>query len=80
LYNQLLEENLKKIIMPYSEVQLDFIAKSIGLNLDEVQQKLSEMILDQKIDGTLDQGRGCLILFEKLDVNVNTNFKLIGLP
>jgi 26S proteasome regulatory subunit N6 len=26
---------------------------------------LSEMILDEKIDGTLDQGRDCLIIYEK---------------
>lgn len=26
LYNQLLEDNLKKILEPYSEVQIDFIA------------------------------------------------------
>ena len=27
LYNNLLEDNLKKIIEPYSEVQIDFVAK-----------------------------------------------------
>jgi 26S proteasome regulatory subunit N6 len=27
--------------------------------------KLSEMILDEKIRGTLDQGRNCMILFEE---------------
>lgn len=65
LYNTLLEDNLKKIIEPYSEVQIDFIAKQIGLPFDRVLSKLSEMILDEKIDGTLDQGRDCLIIFEK---------------
>ena len=56
-----------KIIRPYSEVQIDYIAKQIGLPLAHVQQKLSEMILDEMIDGTLDQGRGCLIIFEKAE-------------
>lgn len=36
LYNSLLEDNLRKIIEPYSEVQIDFIAKQIGLNFDKV--------------------------------------------
>ncbi len=65
LYNTLLEENLKKIIEPYSEVQIDYIAKQIGLPFDKVLQKLSEMILDEKIAGTLDQGRDCLIVFQE---------------
>jgi 26S proteasome regulatory subunit N6 len=65
LYNTLLEENLKKIIEPYSEVQIDFVAQSIGLPMERILQKLSEMILDEHIRGTLDQGRNCLIIFEE---------------
>jgi 26S proteasome regulatory subunit N6 len=67
LYGQLLEDNLNKIIEPYSEVQIEFISTKIGLPLFTVQQKLSEMILDEKLKGTLDQGRGCLVMFEEQD-------------
>lgn len=69
LYQHLLEENLIKIIEPYSEVQIDFIAKKIGLPSITVQQKLSEMILDEKINGTFDQGKGCFIMFEPTEDN-----------
>lgn len=65
LYNTLLEDNLKKIIEPYSEVQIDFVAKQIGLPMERILQKLSEMILDEVINGTLDQGRNCLIVYEE---------------
>jgi len=64
LYNNLLEDNLKKIILPYSEVQIDYVANQISLPVERVLMKLSEMILDEKIKGTLDQGRNCLIIFE----------------
>jgi 26S proteasome regulatory subunit N6 len=56
---------LKKIIEPYSEVQIDFVAKQIGLPMERILQKLSEMILDEVINGTLDQGRNCLIVYEE---------------
>lgn len=65
LYNTLLEDNLKKIIEPYSEVQIDFIAENIGLPMEKILQKLSEMILDEIIKGTLDQGKNCLVVFEE---------------
>lgn len=64
LYDILLEENLFKIIEPYSRVQIDHIAKTINLTVEQVQKKLSELILDKKIEGTLDQGNSCLILFD----------------
>ena len=39
LYTQLLEDNVKKIIMPYSRVEIDKVAKLIGLPYDKVLAK-----------------------------------------
>ena len=64
LHNDLLEKNLIKIIMPYSVVEIDFVAQSIGLNYQDVLNKLRQMILDKKINGILDQGKGSLIIYE----------------
>ena len=64
LYTDLLEKNLIKIIKPYSVVEIDLVAKRIGLNYEEVNNKLRQMILDKKINGILDQGKGSLILYD----------------
>ena len=64
LHNDLMEKNLIKIIKPYSVVEIDFVAKSIGLNYQDVLNKLRQMILDKKINGILDQGKGSLIIYE----------------
>jgi len=42
LYTQLLEDNIKKIIMPYSRVEIERVAKLIGLPYDKVLQKYFE--------------------------------------
>jgi 26S proteasome regulatory subunit N6 len=80
LYTQLLEDNIKKIIEPYSRVEIDYVAKLIGLPYDKVLTKLSEMILDKKIPATLDQGRGCLVIFDEppLDKTFGESLKIIG--
>ena len=65
LRDDMLEHNLRRIIEPYSCVDLTFVAKQISMELDRVEAKLAEMILDKKLSGTLDQGRGTLIVFEE---------------
>merc|ERR1719211_929303 len=55
LYNNMLEQNLCRIIEPYSKVQVDYVDKKIGLPQAEVEKKLSQMILDKK--------SGVLIIF-----------------
>ena len=69
LNNELLEKNLIKIIKPYSVVEIDFVSKSIGLSYMDILNKLRQMILDKKINGILDQGKGSLILYDSIPSN-----------
>jgi len=69
LYDNMLEQNLCRIIEPYSRVQVDYIAKTIKLPMAQVEKKLSQMILDAKFHGILDQGEGVLIVFEETPVD-----------
>merc|ERR1719516_561506 len=65
LYSNMLEQNLCRIIEPYSKVQVDYVASKIGLPKTEVEKKLSQMILDKKFLGILDQETGVLIIYTK---------------
>lgn len=65
LYDNLLEQNLLKIIELYSCVELSHIAQTLGLELSQVEGKLSQMILDKVFYGVLDQGNGWLIIYDE---------------
>ncbi|KAE8153260.1 SWI-SNF complex subunit [Aspergillus avenaceus] len=67
LYDAMLEQNLIKVIEPFSRVELDHISKMVGLDTQQVERKLSQMILDKVIIGVLDQGSGCLIVFDETE-------------
>ncbi|KAL2866726.1 uncharacterized protein BJX67DRAFT_372417 [Aspergillus lucknowensis] len=86
LYDAMLEQNLIKVIEPFSRVELDHIAKMVGLDTQQVERKLSQMILDKVIIGVLDQGAGCLIVYDETerdqayDAALDTIAKLTPMP
>ena len=48
-------------------MEIEHIAKMIRLDTVQVERKLSQMILDKVIIGVLDQGAGCLIVYDEAE-------------
>ncbi|MCL4121573.1 UNVERIFIED_CONTAM: hypothetical protein GTU68_063666 [Idotea baltica] len=76
LYDNMLEQNLCRIIEPYSRVEVSYISDTIGLTQDVVERKLSQMILDSKLTGILDQGAGVLIVWDPVEKDMTYEHSL----
>ena len=63
LIDSLEEQNLLRIVKPYSAVELTRIAEMIELPVEQVEAKLVQMILDQKLKASINQSDGILNIF-----------------
>jgi len=69
MYDTMLQNNLCRIVEAYSSIEIVQVAKLINLPQDVVESQLSKMILDKKLNGILDQGVGCLEIFEDMEAD-----------
>ncbi|CEF64350.1 26S proteasome non-ATPase regulatory subunit 11 [Strongyloides ratti] len=53
LYNFMFDQDILRIIKPYSFVEIDFIATKIGLASNKIEQRLCTMIIDGQIEGKI---------------------------
>ena len=65
LYEALVEENIVRVLEPYSAVEVERVAALVGIDPAAAEKKLSTMILEEKVRGVIDQNRGVLVLFEE---------------
>ena len=53
---------LQGVCQPYKTVKLDFLASKMNVDVIEIRSLLSELILEEKIEGQIDQLNGFLEL------------------
>jgi COP9 signalosome complex subunit 2 len=53
---------LEAMCKPYKSVKLSFLAANLNVQADEIRSLLSELILEEKLEGQIDQVNGFLEL------------------
>jgi len=64
LYKTMIEKDLSRVVQPYSEVKISYVAGRIKLPVEEVVLHLVEMIQVGKISGLIDHVAGTLEMVE----------------
>nr|CCC89457.1 unnamed protein product [Trypanosoma congolense IL3000] len=67
MYSSLLEGHLLKLLEPYSRVQISYIAELLKLDAETVESQVSQLILDAKLAGIVDQQHQCVVIFDEQD-------------
>lgn len=81
LQSAILTGFLGKIVSAYKSLSLDYLAKELKVPRPVVQQTLFELILDKKIDGTLDEVAGLYVrkgVREKEELSHIDNLKKVA--
>lgn len=60
-----------RVIEPYSSVELSWIAQEVGQAVQVVEDKLSQMILDQVFYGVLNENQGTLEIHDEPSEDVS---------
>lgn len=71
LYDVLFENNILKIIEPYSHVKIKFIAEKMKFEEGIIETQLRKLILEKSINGVLDHVSQCLILINENNDNTH---------
>jgi len=70
LLKRLIQKELfLEVVRPYSNISMTFVGKRIHTTQEETESILVELILNQQIEGTIDQAQGTLLL-----ANVSTQY------
>ncbi|CAI2348514.1 unnamed protein product [Caenorhabditis sp. 36 PRJEB53466] len=67
LERNMLEKEISRVIEPYSEIELSYIARVVGMTVPPIEKAIARMILDRKLSGSIDQHGDIVVIHPKAD-------------
>uniref|UniRef100_A0A8R1HL94 Probable 26S proteasome regulatory subunit rpn-6.2 n=1 Tax=Caenorhabditis japonica TaxID=281687 RepID=A0A8R1HL94_CAEJA len=68
LERNMLEKEISRVVEPYSEIELSYIARVIGMTVAPVEKAIARMILDRKMYGSIHQHGDTVVIHPKADL------------